>query len=141
MSSMALRFSGWVLLLGGVILLAAPGEIAVALGTSGPVPANGASDPVAMTFWRQLTFIRMFGTAALGLGAICLWCRRALTPPQHSSFIKVLVAVLVLMAWMALVQQTAIWGSNMGWVIVGALAAVAAACGSTLATAVRRQPV
>ena len=71
-ASIALRFTGWALLLVGVALWAAPAEIAMALGTPGPMPANGASDPGAMVFWRQLTFIRMFSTAAFAVGAI--WC-------------------------------------------------------------------
>ena len=140
-STMAVRLTAWVLVLGGLVLLAAPGEIAVALGTPGPMPANGASDPVAMTFWRQLTFIRMFGAAAIGMGAICFWCRRSLTTPQQSSFLKVLVPVLALMVWMATAQQTAIWGTNAGRWIVAILAIVAVMCGGALAMTARRQAV
>jgi len=131
-ASMTLRFTGWALLLIGVALVAVPGEIAVALGTSGPMPAHGASDPLAMAFWRQLTFTRMFSAAALAVGAICLWSRSALTPPQQTSFLKVLAAAFAWMFLMALSQQTAIWGAPLGWVLVGILGAVALACLSAL---------
>lgn len=133
LSSIVLRLTGWVLLIGGVALLAAPGEIAVALGTPGPMPVNGASDPLAMTFWRQLTFIRMFGTAAIGLGAICLWCRAHLTRAQHGSFLKVLAGVLAFMCWMAVSQQQAIWSGTAGWTFVVVLGITAAACIAALA--------
>ena len=124
-ASSAIRFTGWALLLIGVALVAAPGEIAVALGTSGPMPTDGASDPVAMAFWRQLTFMRMFSAAALAVGAICLWSRSALTQPQQTSFLRVLVGAFAWMFFMALSQQTAIWGARLGWVFVGVLGAVA----------------
>ena len=140
-TSLVLRFTGWMLLIGGMVLLVATGNIAVALGTPGPMPADGASDPAAMTFWRQLTFIRMFGTAAIGLGAICVWGGRHLTHAQRSSFLKVLVGVLVLMVVMGQSQQTAIWGANAGWVIVGVLGVAALLCGGALAIQVRQQTV
>ena len=131
-ASIALRFTGWALLVVGVALVAAPGEIAVALGTSGPMPANGATDPVAMAFWRQLTFMRMFSAAAFAVGAICLWSRSALTPPQQISFLKVLVGAFAWMFLIAFAQQTAIWGAQLGWVLVGVLGAVACGCLSAL---------
>ena len=64
---------GSVLLLGGVVLLVETGNVAVALGTVRPMREGGASDPAAMEFWRQLTFIRMFATASIGFSAICFW--------------------------------------------------------------------
>ena len=139
MASIVLRFTGWAFVLTGVALLVATGDIAVALGTPGPMPASGASDPIAMIFWRQLTFIRMFGTAAIGLGAICLWCRRHLTAEQNSSFLKVLAAVLALMCLMAQSQQTAIWSGNAGWLLVGLIGAAMVACMAVLAINARRQ--
>jgi hypothetical protein len=104
----------------------------VALGTPGPMPANGASDPLAMEFWRQLTFIRMFSAAMIGVGAICIWGRARLTPTQQTSFLKVLVGVFALLFDMALSQQTAIWGARVGWVLVVVLGAAALACLSAL---------
>ena len=138
-ASIALRFTGWVLLLAGVALLAAPGDIAVALGTPGPMPANAASDPAAMVFWRQLTFIRMFGTAAFGLGAICLWSRSHLTVLQQTSFLKVLLGVLAALSLMAVSQQTAIWGAGAGWALVGVLGAATLACLAGLTRTATRQ--
>ena len=138
-SSIALRLTGWVLVLGGVVLLLAPGDIAVALGTPGPMPANGASDPAAMTFWRQLAFIRMFGTAAIGLGAVCLWCRRHLAVSQHASLLKVLAGTLAFMCWMAQAQQTAIWSGSVGWIVVGMIGVSAVACAAALAVSAIRQ--
>ena len=102
-------------------------------------PADGANDPIAMTFWRQLTFIRMFGTASIGLGAICLWCRNHLTAAQNSSFLKVLAATLALMLLMAQSQQTAIWSGNAGWVLVGLIAAAMVSCMAVLAIDATRQ--
>ena len=139
MAAIVLRFTGWAFVLTGVALLVATGDIAVALGTPGPMPANGASDHIAMTFWRQLTFIRMFGTAAIGLGAICLWCRSHLTAAQNSSFVKVLAAVLALMLLMAQSQQTAIWSGNAGWWLVGLIAAAMVGCMAVLAINATRQ--
>jgi hypothetical protein len=126
--SIALRITGSVLLILGVVLVAAPADVAVLLGTSGPAPANGASDPQAMEFWRQLTFIRMFSAAAIGVGAVCLWARSRLTRPQQASLLKVLVGVFAWMFLIALSQQTAIWGAAAGWVLVGVIGVVALAC-------------
>ena len=136
-ASIAFRLAGWALLVLGIALMVAPGEIAVALGTSGPMPANGASDHVAMVFWRQLAFMRMFSAAAVAVGAICLWAGSALTSPQQMSFLKVLVGVFAWMFVIALSQQTAIWGARFGWVLVGVLGAVALVCLSALLTMYR----
>jgi|RhiMethySRZTD1v2_1073278.scaffolds.fasta_scaffold11157_9 hypothetical protein len=140
MSSIALRFTGWVLVLGGVLSLVATGDVAVALGTPGPMPANGASDAAAMMFWHQLAFIRMFGTAAIGCGAVCLWGRRHLAASQHVSLFKVLAGVLAFMCWIAAGQQTAIWGGNAGWIIVALIGLSALACAAALALNRRSQP-
>jgi len=131
-ASIALRFTGLALLLVGVVLVVAPGQIAVALGTQGPMPANGAHDSAAMEFWRQLTFIRMFSAASIAVGAICLWGRATLTPPQQTSFLKLLVGVFAWMFLIALSQQTAIWEAQLGWVLVAVLGAVVLACLSAL---------
>jgi hypothetical protein len=105
------------------------------------MPANVASDPAAMVFWRQLTFIRMFGTSAIGLGAICLWSHRHLTALQQASFLKVLGGVLAAMCLVAVLQQTAIWGASVGWALVGVLGATTLACLATLARNTTRQAV
>ena len=91
--------------------------------------------------WRQLTFIRMFGTAAIGLGAICLWSHGHLTALQQASFLKLLVGVLAAMCLMAVSQQTAIWGAGAGWALVGVLGATALACLAALARTATRQAV
>lgn len=132
---------GLTLLILGIILLVATGTIAVALGTPGPLPHSGATDPAAMTYWRQLTFIRMFGTAAIGLGAICVWCLRHLTSVQQASFLRMLVGAMGALVLMALVQQMAIWGTRAGWLVVAGLsAALAAALAGLLADQRGRLP-
>jgi hypothetical protein len=83
---------------------------------------------VSMAFWFQLAFMRLFGTALIGLGAILLWCHSHLTESQHSSLVKVLGVVLGALALMAVGQQIAIWNSNAGWALAGTLLLMAAAC-------------
>lgn len=117
---------GWVMLLGGILLLLQTGNIAVSLGVQ--VPEAGASDSVSMEFWRQLTFIRMFGAAAIGFAAICFWSRYQLTAAQQKSLLKVLVGVFCVMGGMALMQQIAIWDRGAGWALVGVPALLLLAC-------------
>ena len=128
---------GSVLLLGGVVLLVKTGDVAVALGTGRPVAEGGGSNPAAMEFWRQLTFIRMFATASIGLSAICFWGGSQLTPTLQTSFLVVLVGVFAVMSGMAFMQQIAIWGRGTGWALVGVLCALLLTC---LVAAVKERP-
>jgi len=119
---------GSVLLLGGVVLLVETGNVAVALGTVRPMREGGASDPAAMEFWRQLTFIRMFATASIGFSAICFWGGSQLTSMLQTSFLRVLVGALAVMSGMAFIQQISIWNRGTGWALVGVLCALLLTC-------------
>ena len=88
-----IRVVGCVLLLGGVLLLVRTGNVAVSLGVESPIPEIGASDPAAMEFFRQLTFMRMFAIAAIGFSAICFWGGSQFTSTQQTSFLSLLVGV------------------------------------------------
>ena len=128
---------GCVLLPGGVVLLVETGNVAVALGTGGPLPEAGASDPAAMEFWRQLTFIRMFAAASIGFSAICFWGGSQLTSTQQTSLLIVLVGVFAVMSGMAVAQQVAIWNRGTGWALVAVLCALLLTC---LVAAVTKRP-
>ena len=122
---------GCVLLLGGVLLLVAPttSNVAVSLGVGGPTPEGDASDPAAVAFWAQLSFIRMFAVAALGFSAICFWAGSQLTPTQKTSFLILLVGVFTVIGAMVVVQQVAIWNRGAaGWSLVGVLSALLFTC-------------
>lgn len=121
---------GCVLLLGGLVLLGpAIGDVAVSLGIGGPIPEGDASAPGALAFWAQLSFIRMFAVAALGLSAICFWAGSQLTSTQKTPFLILLVGVFAVMGAMAVGQQVAIWNRGAaGWTIVGALSALLLTC-------------
>ncbi len=123
-----IRVVGCVLLLGGVALLVGTGYVAVSLGVGSPVPEIGASDPAAMEFFRQLTFIRMFAVAAIGFSAICFWGGSQLTSTQQTSLLSLLVGVFAVMGAMAVAQQVAIWNRGTGWALVGVLSALLLTC-------------
>ena len=127
-----IRVVGCVLLLGGVLLLVRTGNVAVSLGVESPIPEIGASDPAAMEFFRQLTFIRMFAIAAIGFSAICFWGGSQLTSTQQTSFLSLLVGVFAVMSAMAVAQQVAIWNRGTGWAFVGALCALLLTCFATV---------
>lgn len=119
---------GCVLLLGGVGLLVGTGYVVVSLGVGGLTPEPGASDPAAMGFWGQLTFIRMFAVAAIGFSAICFWGGSQLTSTQQTPFLILLVGVFAVMGAMAVGQQVAIWNRGTGWGFVGVLCALLLTC-------------
>jgi hypothetical protein len=139
MRRITLGLVGVTLLTLGVVFLVATGTIAAALGTPEPIPQAGASDAAAMTFWRQLTFIRMFGTAAIGLGAICVWCIRHLSSVQQASFLRMLAGVMAALVLMAVVQQTGIWGARAGWYLVAGLGVALSAALAGLVAGSTRQ--
>ena len=123
-----IRFVGAAVCAPGIVLLVATGPVASALGAfaAGPVQAGG--DSASLAFWFQLTFMRLFATALVGLGAVLLWCHSHLTDAQIGSLVKVVSVVLGGLALMTLGQQIAIWNSTAGWVLAGALLLTAAAC-------------
>ena len=125
-----IRVVGCVLLLGGAALLVGPvtGNVAVSLGVEGPIPESSPSDPAAMEFWRQLSFIRMFAVAAIGLSAICFWGGSQLTSPQQTSLLSVLVGVFAVMGGTDVAQQIEIWNRGTGWAFAGVLCALALTC-------------
>ena len=123
-----IRFVGAAVCAVGMVLLIATGLVASALGGRGGGAVAGASDPASMAFWFQLAFMRLFGTALIGLGIVMLWCQSHLTNPQRSSLAKVLSVVLGALAFMTVVQQIAIWNANAGWVLSGTLLLTATAC-------------
>ena len=133
-----IRFGGAALCLVGLTLLTATGAVASALGALRGDVIAGGSDPVSMAFWFQLAFMRLFGTALIGMGVVLLWCHSHLTDAQHSSLVKVLGVVIGALALMTVGQQIAIWNSNGGWVLAGTLLLTAAACAvSTVRDATR----
>ena len=124
-----IRVVGAALVVVGLVLLAATGAVASALGAQGGVGAvPGASDPASLAFWFQLSFIRLFGTTLIGLGVILLWCHMHLAIEQQQSLLKVLTGALSAVAVMAVGQQMAIWTSTAGWILSGSLLLFAVTC-------------
>ena len=130
-----IRVVGAALIVVGLVLLVATGAVASALGAQGGALAvPGATDPTSLAYWFQLSFIRLFGTTLMGLGAILMWCRTNLATEQQRSLLKVLAGALSAVAVMAVGQQIAVWTSTAGWILAGSLLLVAVAC---LTTAMR----
>jgi hypothetical protein len=77
-----IRFSTAMVLVIGLVLLAATGRVAAALGAQGGEVLPGATDPPAVGFWFQLAFMRLFGTTLVGLGAVLFWCQATLSASQ-----------------------------------------------------------
>lgn len=124
----AIRFAATTLCAVGMVLLMATGAVASALGVPGGDAVAAANDPTSIAFWIQLAFMRLFGTALIGLGAILLWCQSHVSDAQHSSLVKVLGVVLGTLALMTVGQQIAIWNSHAGWLLAGTLLLTATAC-------------
>ncbi len=124
-----IRVVGAALVVVGLVLLAATGAVASALGAQGGAGAvPGASDPASLAFWFQLSFIRLFGTTLIGLGVILLWCHMHLAIEQQQSLLKVLAGALSAVAVVAVGQQMAIWTSTAGWILSGSLVLFAVTC-------------
>ena len=90
-----IQVGGAAVCLVGMMLLIATGSIASALGAPGGAAIAGSSDPASVAFWFQLAFVRLFGTALIGLGAVLLWCHSHLTGVEHSSLVKSAAAAAV----------------------------------------------
>ena len=94
-----------------------------------------AGDPVPMTIFTGIAFVRVFGAVLVGLGAV-LWAvqreRNRERTIKAALFGSALLATLV-----AVAQQIAIWSGTFGYVLIGALVLVAVASAGGLA--VRRQ--
>jgi hypothetical protein len=107
----------------GALMLIETGPVALAFGADGLDPIGAG--PVS-AFWYQLSFMRMFGAALLGLAALSLWAASHLTAAQQRSLGQTLGAVFAALAVMATVQQMAIWGAVAGWELTAVLGIVAA---------------
>jgi hypothetical protein len=106
----------------GALLLVETGRVALALGAVGSDDLSGSS---ASAFWYQLSFMRLFGVALLGLAVLSLWGASQLTATQQRSLGQTLGAVFAVLALMAVAQQVAIWGAVAGWEVAAVLGAVA----------------
>jgi hypothetical protein len=137
-----IRFGGGTLFGIGTILLVSTGPVASALGALGGGDAvAGAGDPVSLTFWFQLAFMRLFGAAVIGLGMVLFWCASHLSRAQHRSLVRVLSVVLGGLSLLTLGQQIAIWHSGAGWVLTGALLITALASTASAVRAPEAQPL
>jgi hypothetical protein len=112
----------------GALLLVEPARLALALGAVAGVNTSAATAP-EIAFWFQLSFMRLFGVALLGLAVLSVWAASQLTGAQQRSLGWVLGGVFAFLALMAVAQQVAIWGSVAGWALSGVLAIVAALYG------------
>jgi hypothetical protein len=111
----------------GALLLIATGRVALALGAGGsPDPLGGGS---ASAFWYQLSFMRLFGVALLGLAALSFWGASQLTTTQQRSLGQTLCGIFALLTLMAVGQQVAVWGAVAGWEVAAVLGVVAAMYG------------
>jgi hypothetical protein len=108
----------------GALLLVETGRLALALGAVAGTDTVGALPTAA--FWYQLSFMRLFGVALLGLATLCLWAASHLSELQQRSLGQILGGVFGFLALMAVAQQVAIWGALTGWAVAGTFAVVAA---------------
>ena len=111
----------------GAVLLVATGRVALALGAVGGNDLHGGDS--ASAFWYQLSFMRLFGVALLGLAALSLWGASQLTARQHRSLSQTLGGLFAALALMAVAQQVAIWDAVAGWEVTAVLGVVAAMYG------------
>ena len=123
-----LQIGGLGLIALGLLIVFRTGTVAFALGAiagNGPaVPGN----PTWMAFWFQLTFMRLFSIAIIGLGVILWWCGTVLSQSQGASLVRILSVILGAFALTAVAQQVAIWNTNAGWWLSAAFIAAAATC-------------
>jgi membrane-anchored protein YejM (alkaline phosphatase superfamily) len=116
----------------GAVVLVETGRLALALGAVAGIDSSAGSSS-ASAFWYQLSFMRLFGVALIGLAALSVWGASQLTTIQQRSLGRLLGAVFAVLALMAVGQQVAIWGAVAGWGVAGVLGLVAAMYGlSTL---------
>ena len=134
-----LQFGGHGLIALGLLIAFRTGAVALALGAvAGSGPA-GPNNPSWMAFWFQLTFMRLFSTAVIGLGVILLWCGSVLSPGQQASLVRIVGVILGAFALTAVGQQIAIWNTNAGWLLSAAfIAATATYLMSALVSSIRR---
>ena len=121
-----------VVALFGVALLMETGRLALALGAVAGTDTFVASTS-AVGFWYQLSFMRLFGVALIGLAILSLWGASQLIAAQQRSLAQTLGGLFAALAAMAVAQQVAIWGTTAGWGIAAVFGTVAAMYGlSTL---------
>ncbi len=126
-SKHVLKLAGCVAAVLAVCLMVDTGRVALALGAV--MATAGPDQAPPLSFWFQLSFIRMFAASVLALGLLLFWSGAQLTPPQQRS----LAGAFALLALVALTQQVAIWTAPTGWALAAVLAVVATLCviGST----------
>jgi hypothetical protein len=116
----------------GALLLVETGRMARALGAvPGPDPLDMSS---RAGFWYQLSFMRLFGVAVLGLALLCAWAASQLNASQQRSLGRMLGGVFALLALVAVAQQVAIWGAPAGWAVAGTFGVVAVVLGLSVGT-------
>ncbi len=109
--------------LGGITLIAIAVLLSVRTGSVALV--LGAAPGAGMSFWFQLSFMRMFATALAGLGAIFLWSASRLSSNQLRSLASLVAVIFGGLALMTATQQVAIWSSSSGWVLAGVFISLA----------------
>ena len=133
-----LRAVSLILAAFAALLLVETGRLAIALGAVAGPATSAASDA---GFWYQLSFMRLFGVALLGLACLCLWAAARLSASQQRSLGQMLGGVFGLLALVAVAQQVAIWDSVAGWALAGALGLIAAMLGACSVTPASRHAV
>ena len=125
-SKHVLKLAGCVAAVLAVYLMVDTGRVALALGAV--MATAGPDQAPPLSFWFQLSFIRMFAASVLALGLLLFWSAAQLTPPQQRSFARVVAGTFALLALVALTQQVAIWTAPTGWALAAVLAVVATLC-------------
>ncbi|QBI18269.1 hypothetical protein ER308_00905 [Egibacter rhizosphaerae] len=120
------KVHGGVLFVVGVMLLVAPVVVAESFHVSVGAPSDDAANVPEL--YAGLALLRMIGVFAVTLSAVLLVGARALADAGSSVLGALFTASAVGTLW-AFMQQTAIWGSATGWVVVAALAALTLAYG------------
>lgn len=86
-------------------------------------------DNASMEIWVLGSAIRMVGATLLVIGVILVAVRRMTDKATHRELTIGLFVAYSLAALLALAQQTAVWESTIGWVIVGTCTLLAAGYG------------
>jgi MFS family permease len=120
-----------LLMLNGILAIVAGLFVALAWGVVLRWVANLTPDwrDVPIEIWVLGSAIRMAGAALFILGMILIAVRRVADKSTRRALTLGLFIAYSLTTLLALAQQTAIWNSSMGWVIVGVCALLAAGYG------------
>jgi hypothetical protein len=119
-----------ILLLAGGIAFALYGPLMLAFFA---VP-DVAKD--AETYWQIAAFARMFGAGLFGMG-ILIWALRntvnALPPSNRRGVLAALLLANLMIAFVTITQQSAIWLTPAGWITTGIFVVFTLGCGYFLA--------